>query len=190
MSVVLKAAQLAEFWHRGQIRKYTNRPYIEHPIRVAGRVASLSRLIRFDDEPVNIITENHVAAAFLHDVIEDCDIQRFQIDGIFETNEIADIVEDLTNPSKNHPHLKRSERKLMDREHLRNATNIVKIIKMVDRIDNINEMRNADVHFIVKYCEESILLANVIGDASNELYRELMEAIISLKQIALKGWNS
>src|SRR6267142_486618 len=60
MSIILKAAQMANFWHQDQRRKNNGRPYITHLIRVAGRVC-----LRPDS------TEEMVAAAYLHDAIED-----------------------------------------------------------------------------------------------------------------------
>ena len=60
MHIILKAAAFARRAHAGQRRKYNDRPYIVHPARVAGRVAAHPQA-----------TETMVAAAFLHDVVED-----------------------------------------------------------------------------------------------------------------------
>lgn len=46
--------------HEGQERKYTGGPYIQHP----ARVASMARKLKLSEEAI--------AAAYLHDVIEDC----------------------------------------------------------------------------------------------------------------------
>lgn len=172
MSLIIAAAKLAHELHKGQIRKYTNRPYIEHPIRVAGRLATMS-----------CADEISVAAAFLHDVIEDCDVTKERLidllSGVGSTSSpccIASYVQMLTNPSKGSS-LNRAARKEMDREHLRNAPKMIKIIKLIDRIDNLNEMSNADIGFIRKYCEESKLLADAIGDADSSLYHELCDRI-------------
>jgi (p)ppGpp synthase/HD superfamily hydrolase len=40
MNLILKAAAFARQAHDGQRRKYNDRPYIQHPARVAGRVAA------------------------------------------------------------------------------------------------------------------------------------------------------
>lgn len=171
MSLIIKAARIAEKLHKGQFRKYTNRPYIEHPCRVATRLML---------HP--LATEASVAAAFDHDLIEDCNISIEDLYKLLNHSEgqlVCNYVQWLTNPSKGSK-LSRSERKLMDREHLRNAPYIVQIIKMIDRIDNLNEMSQADPSFIIKYCEESRLLAEVIGDADNELYLELCDTIDDL----------
>lgn len=185
MSLIIKAAQAAEFWHRGQKRKYNGRPYIEHPARVANRMM----LHKLADE-IN------VAAAWLHDVVEDCDVSQVKLHDLlchsFESSErkleienceksqkIVDIVQSLTNPSKDSS-LNRAARKEMDREHLRNAPQIVKIIKMIDRIDNLRDLSAGPIDFQKKYANESLLLANVIGDADSELYKELCQEIDKL----------
>lgn len=179
MSLIIKAAQLAEKLHRGVPRKYTGQPYITHPCRVAARLMI---------HPLS--NEVNVAAAFLHDVIEDCNCSKEQlykklcgnrIDNCYEEASVCELVQWLTNPSKGSS-LSRAERKEMDREHLRSAPQIVKIIKMIDRIDNLREMSGADNGFKVKYAAESQLLASTIGDADNELYNELLYEIEKLGQ--------
>ena len=54
--------EFARYAHRGQKRKYSDQDYITHPIEVASRVQD-----RFYDM-------NMVAAALLHDVLEDTDV--------------------------------------------------------------------------------------------------------------------
>lgn len=168
-SLILRAAKLAAQAHEGQTRKYTNRPYVEHPARVAGRVA-----LRPD------ATEDMVAAAFLHDVVEDTEIKLEDIRSILNP-EVARLVGEMTNTSKiTDPKLPRAERKKMDRDRLAQVSYEVKIIKLLDRIDNVREMTGAPSGFIRIYAEESLLLATVIGDADIELKKELIEAATDL----------
>lgn len=182
MSLIIKAAQLAEKLHRGQVRKYTGQPYISHPLRVMSRVMI---------HP--LANEVSVSAAALHDTAEDCNITIEELYKLLNDGEsydgsllVCNYVKCLTNPSKDSK-LPRSERKQMDREHLRNAPQIVKIIKMIDRIDNLREMTGADNGFKVKYAAESQLLASVIGDADNELYNELLYEVEKLGQSTIKS---
>jgi hypothetical protein len=56
-----------------------------------------------------------------------------------------------------------------------------KIIKLLDRIDNLQEMAGAPGGFRRKYCDESRLLAEVIGDADPELKAELLDCVESLR---------
>jgi len=104
-NIILKAAAFARQAHAGQRRKYNDRPFIIHPARVAGRVAAHPQA-----------TETMVAAAFLHDVVEDTPHTLGEVTAEFGP-EVARLVEELTNPSKGSK-ASRSERKQQDREHL------------------------------------------------------------------------
>ena len=55
----------------GQMRKYTNDPYIVHPIRVATTVAKFGG------------TDEMIAAAYLHDVVEDTGVSIVDILDMF-----------------------------------------------------------------------------------------------------------
>lgn len=164
MNVILKAAAFARQAHAGQMRKYRDRPYIVHPARVAGRVAA---------HPA--ATEAMVAAAFLHDVVEDTPYSLGDVADEFGS-EVARLVEELTNPSIGVKAPKR-ERQQLDREHLAAVSAEAKIIKLLDRIDNLQEMAEAPRGFVRLYCEESRLLAEVIGDADPELKAELLDTV-------------
>ncbi len=168
MNIILKAAAFARQAHDGQRRKYNDRPYIVHPARVAGRVAAHPQA-----------TETMVAAAFLHDVVEDTPHILGDIEGEFGT-EVARLVEELTNPSKGST-APRHERKRQDREHLTRVNDEAKIIKLLDRIDNLQEIAEAPGDFLRKYCEESRLLAEVIGDADLDLKADLLDSIERLE---------
>lgn len=161
MSMILRAAALAREAHEGQLRKYTKRPYIEHPARVAGKVAILPGA-----------TDSMVAAAFLHDVLEDTEIDHGRIVAVVGPI-VADLVTWLTNPSKD-MRAPRQERKSIDREHLAMAPQEVKVIKLIDRIDNLLEMGEPPAGFKILYAEESIQLATVIGNAHPALADDLV----------------
>ena len=60
--LVKKALEFASNAHNGQTRKYTGEPYIVHPIEVMELVREV-----IDDPEV-------LAAALLHDVVEDCPV--------------------------------------------------------------------------------------------------------------------
>ncbi len=121
-----------------------------------------------------------VAAAWLHDVLEDCPefVGRLWLD--FDA-EIGILVQELTNPSKDKRHLPRRVRKEMDFDHIRGASRWAKIIKYLDRIDNLNELAGADPDFRKLYVKESKMLADslfVLGDPDIGLLNQrLYEAI-------------
>ncbi len=154
--LVLKAAKFAREKHSGQVRKHSGLGYIQHPMRVAGNVSLHPR-----------VTEPMVAAAWLHDVVEDCGVTHEEVHDSFGYD-IYFMVYQLTNPSKGSKE-SRADRKKMDREHLKRASWSAKIIKMEDRIDNLLDMSKAKEDFKHLYVSESLLLLEVIGDADSEL---------------------
>jgi len=170
MSLILMAAQLAAEAHKGQTRKWghKNDPYILHPMRVAGRVS----IHRF-------ATEEMVAAAFLHDSIEDSDLTEESIIAKGLGSKVAHLVAQLTNTSKGLD-AKRSERKRIDRERLMNVSWEARLIKLADRLDNIRDT-NSDSEipkdFDTMYRQESLFLLDVLKGTDIELEAELAEAI-------------
>ena len=60
--LVERALEFANAAHEGQTRR-SGEPYVEHPVEVASYLADLNL-----DAPT-------IAAALLHDVIEDCEVQ-------------------------------------------------------------------------------------------------------------------
>src|SRR5688500_6712112 len=106
MSLILDAARYAERAHRGQVRKYTGWPYITHCARVAGAVSCWH-------ESDDIM----VAVGWLHDTIEDCGISYQAIYEVFGI-EVATLVKELTNPSKEFPEWPRHKRKAIDLQHI------------------------------------------------------------------------
>lgn len=173
MSLIIAAARFADEAHAGQKRKYTERPYIEHPGRVAARVCRLS-----------YVNEDWVAAAWLHDVLEDCDVTDDKLKYEFGFG-IYSIVKDLTNPSKAFPQLSRAERKAMDREHLSKVSFAAQCIKFIDRADNLRDMTGAPIPFKSLYAAESRLLSEAIRNVAKpqaiELFDELQSAITFLE---------
>lgn len=170
MSLILKAARYAASAHRGQMRKYghSDRPYITHPARVAGRVAIASGA-----------TEEMVAAAWLHDVIEDCGVSEGELLVAFG-NEVSKLVAQMTNPSKKHPELNRARRKAMDLEHIAEVGREAKVIKLADRVDNLRESLDdpeTPPDFFKLYRAESRALIEALRGVDSDLERELEELL-------------
>lgn len=183
MSLIIRAAQFADAAHTGQKRKTNGLPYITHVIKVAGRVATLSEA-----------TEEMVAAAYLHDVIEDCGIVLPVIKQLFGET-VAGYTIALTNRSKqieidakiscegyNKPI--REERKRIDREYLIYAPIEVKRIKMVDRLDNLTDtLQKADPGWALMYVAETELLHRAaLIEADKDLDRELFRLCNKIKE--------
>jgi (p)ppGpp synthase/HD superfamily hydrolase len=140
--LVTAAEAFAEQAHAGQYRKDHVTPYIVHPERVADTV-------RY----VQGVTPSMVAAAWLHDVVEDCDVTLETIEAAFGPM-VAEYVGWVTNPSKGSKENRRV-RKRMDREHLAKAPWKAKVIKLADRIDNLRDIVTEAPGFTKLYRMES-----------------------------------
>lgn len=166
MNLISQAEQFARKAHEGQVRQYNGAPYITHPERVANKVAA-----------IDIAPAEAVAAAWLHDVVEDCGVTGDEIGQEFGAI-VRDLVLELTNPSKARPDLNRAARKQMDREHIAKASHGARVIKLIDRIDNLNEMQGCGDDFLTLYKSESRLLLDVLRGTDAALESEL-EALLA-----------
>lgn len=165
--LIIRACKIASEAHRGQTRKYTGDPYVLHPMRVAGRV-----MLLISATPVEI------AAAWLHDVLEDSKLTEKDLEDRGMPGSVIRTVVALTNPSKSMPDgTPRATRKAVDFEHLAKQSTWVKKIKMIDRIDNLAEMSWQEKDWMAIYCQESRGLAEAIGDADEDLKKELLSLI-------------
>lgn len=166
--IVKDAIVLACTGHEGQRRKYyTNIPYIVHPCRVATRV-----------EAVPGATDVMIAAAWLHDTVEDTNITPEVIE-VTCGLDVRTLVGWLTNPSKG-SRLPRAQRKAMDREHLAQAPYEAKIIKLIDRTDNLRDMHLAPFDFAKMYHEESVALLEVLRGTDFLLEQEYVIAMAEM----------
>jgi (p)ppGpp synthase/HD superfamily hydrolase len=176
MGVLVEAAErMACEAHAAQRRKWTDRPYTDHLRRVASRVAAYPGS-----------TPEMVAAAWLHDAVEDTGLTAAGIEGALGPA-VAALVVELTNPSKGRKDLPRKDRKAMDRAHLAAVSHAAKIIKMLDRIDNLSDCAAAPRTFRGLYAMESALLADAVGDADPRLESELRAAAARYDPAAREG---
>ncbi len=167
--LVVAAAELATTAHQGQERKFSGGPYIEHPRRVAAKVATLAEA-----------TPELVAAAHLHDVIEDTALTQADIAAQIAPA-VGELVAHLTNPSKDSA-ASRAQRKQMDREHLKVIPFEAKLVKLCDRIDNLGEMEGAPIDFLDLYSAESeLLLTEALAGVHAQLETELAAAIVQVR---------
>ena len=132
----------------GQMRKYTDDPYIVHPIRVATTVAKFGG------------TDEMIAAAYLHDVVEDTGVSIVDIQDMFGPA-VALIVDGLTDVSVPEDG-NRAVRKAMDRQHSADATYEAQFVKCADIIDNAHDIGDNDPSFNLVYRKEMLLLIQVL----------------------------
>jgi (p)ppGpp synthase/HD superfamily hydrolase len=154
-AIIDKARIVAKTAHGaiGQRRKYTGRPYFEHPVAVATIVR------RFGG------TESMICAALLHDVVEDTGITLDFIRKEFN-NTIAGMVSDLTDVSKPEDG-NRETRKAIDRAHSAAASAEAQTVKVADLIDNARNLSEHDPDFARVFFREKALLLDVLTKADS-----------------------
>ena len=118
---VQHAYEIAQVAHSGQ-RRDEGTPYIVHPVRVA---------VSLVDE-LNLYSPTLVCSALLHDVIEDSDVTREDIERMFD-EEIAEIVWLLTKLEEV------SLREYLGRIEAAAHTG-APIVKLCDRLDNMRSV--------------------------------------------------
>ena len=153
-NLVDRALKFATIAHADQKRKYTGKPYIVHPIEVMQIVSTVEH-----DEAM-------LAAALLHDVVEDTDIDIDTIKMVFG-EDVSNLVDELTDVSKPEDG-NRQTRKAMDRDHTAMASARAQTIKLADLISNSSDILENDPKFAKVYLAEKALLLEVLtkGDAS------------------------
>ncbi len=124
-TLVRRAYAFAEAAHRGQRRK-DGRAFIAHPVRVARLLAS-----RGYDEEV-------LAAALLHDVVEDTSVTLGDVRARFGTR-VAELVAWVTE----NPELPAGERKRAYRDRLRRSPHAARAICAADKVCNLADLREA-----------------------------------------------
>ena len=127
---------------------------------------------------MNTVTtdEEMLAAALLHDTIEDTDTTKADIEQAFGP-EVATLVDELTDISKPEDG-NRATRKAMDRAKLANVSARAQTIKLADLIHNSKDIARNDEKFAKVYMKEKAALLDVLvkGDARlMEIARNILE---------------
>lgn len=127
ISLVVCAAAFAAEKHRHQRRKDVDTsPYINHPIAVANVLANEAGI-------TDVLT---IAAALLHDTIEDTDATAEELHSLFG-DRIAAIVLEVTDDKS----LPKAERKRLQVEHAPRLGPRAKLVKLADKICNLRDLR-------------------------------------------------
>jgi (p)ppGpp synthase/HD superfamily hydrolase len=157
MNLIARATLFADQAHDGQLRKFSGLPYISHPMEVMQIVRGVCN----DDDVL--------AAAVLHDVIEDCGVT--YTDLMLEFNEnIAHLVYQVTNAADDEDG-DRIVRAYINRNVMANASDDAQTIKLADIISNLSGIDLAlecDPAWAKMYLEEKVDMINVLnrGDAT------------------------
>jgi GTP diphosphokinase / guanosine-3',5'-bis(diphosphate) 3'-diphosphatase len=126
LALIIRATAFAADKHRNQRRKDAEAsPYINHPIALANVLAHEAGV---DDVTV-------LAAALLHDTIEDTATTSQEVEATFGA-EIAGIVVEVTDDKS----LPKAERKRAQIEHAPHLSQRAKLVKLADKICNLRDM--------------------------------------------------
>lgn len=139
-----------------QKRKYTGESYWKHCESVAFNVKE------------NGGTEDMVCAAWMHDTVEDANIELYLIENLFG-KKVADLVSGLTDVSKPEDG-NRATRKAIDRAHTAEQSAECKTIKLCDLIDNAGSILQYDKDFGKVYIKEKELLLEVLKEGDKYLW--------------------
>jgi len=126
---LLKALAFAADRHRLQKRKDVDAsPYINHPIGLANILCNEGHITDIEV----------IAAALLHDTIEDTDTAPEELEAEFGPT-IRDIVLDVTDDKT----LPKAERKQRQIEHAAHASDQAKLVKLADKIANLRDVADS-----------------------------------------------
>jgi (p)ppGpp synthase/HD superfamily hydrolase len=155
----------------GQVRKGDGEPYWKHPVRVAEMLVGQSDAL--------------IAAAYLHDVVEDVSPENptYGPDRILEEfgPRVLGYVMEVTNvfTKASYPAANRRTRHSWENLRIAGISDKAKLLKLADRLDNVSDLSFFRTGFAHKYAEETIDLLKAIGypDGGHEFRVKINEAI-------------
>lgn len=126
--LVRAALETARDAHAGQIRNGSGgRPYIDHPVAVAETLSE------------HLTGEEALAAALLHDVVEDSELEVEDVRGRFGER-VGEIVDVLTDDESLEPY---AARKSEHRDRVEASDEEAKAIYAADKLTNVKMLRDA-----------------------------------------------
>lgn len=163
--LIARAAIFAAEAHEavGQRRLYTGDPYIVHPAAVAAIVETVPH------------TPEMVAAAWLHDTVEDTEVTIEQIKTEFgdKVAELVSWLTDISRPTDGN----RAIRRAIDRTHSAAAPPEAQTIKLADIIDNNSSIETHDPRFAKIWRGEKRLLLEVMNKGDPTLMAKAREGL-------------
>ena len=172
--VLERVKEFADKAHGNQMRKYTPERYIVHPIRVMEICSQVTSSL-----PV-------LAAALLHDVLEDTPITKdemcqelVQIMSKDEAHHTIELVVELTDVyiKSAYPQWNRKKRKQAETERIARNSPEAQTIKYADIIDNSREIGTHDDDFGKVFLKECKRLLHSIDKGHPDLYRKAKDVV-------------
>jgi len=175
MNAVLEQIRdFADQAHGGQLRKYTPERYIVHPVRVMEICREYSHEL-----PV-------LAAALLHDVLEDTPVSKEQLHQFLlsvmnaeDADLTSKLVVELTDVfiKKDYPQWNRKKRKAMETERIAHTSSLSQTVKYADVLDNCHEIVEHDPDFGRRFLSECRMLLDAAGQGNPELRSRAIRAV-------------
>jgi (p)ppGpp synthase/HD superfamily hydrolase len=138
-------------------RKYSGKPYINHPLAVLGILVGAGETDR-----------DVLAASLLHDVLEDV----YPVNGVYRPEMICEMfgahvleyVRELTDQytPQNFPALNRAERKSKEAERIATISDGALKVKLADLIDNTSDIVENDPAFGKAYLKEKSKILDLL----------------------------
>ncbi|WP_277110219.1 HD domain-containing protein [Chryseobacterium taklimakanense] len=172
--ILAKITDFGDQAHGEQLRKYAPDRYMVHPVRVMQKLKSYT-----DDITV-------LAAALLHDVLEDTPVTRSEMQDFLETlltaqqaERTAELVVELSDVyvKKDFPNLNRRTRKSKELARLEKTSADSQTIKYSDILDNSLEISDQDPQFAGVYLSEVSLVLKKLDKGNPELRKEAIKAV-------------
>lgn len=172
--ILAKITDFGDTAHGEQTRKYTPDRYMVHPKRVMDKLRNYT-----DDITV-------LAAALLHDVLEDTPVTQSEMLAFLQTvlseeqaKRTLNLVIDLSDVyvKKDFPKLNRRTRKNKELERLEKTSADSQTIKYSDIIDNTLEIVDQDPSFAKVYLSEVLQILRKLTKGNPELHREAVSVV-------------
>jgi (p)ppGpp synthase/HD superfamily hydrolase len=187
-TILKKIATFADKAHGNQQRKYKEERYIEHPLRVM-------RICKSYGYPLPVL-----AAAILHDVVEDTNTTPEQIDDFLNTlmneadvDHTVDLVSELTDVYTKHqyPKFNRRKRKAREADRLEAISAEAQTIKYADIIDNAQEIADHEDDFAPVFLRECRMLIQKMKKGNPGLREKAIEVLKKeMKQLKMQEMHS
>ena len=174
-----KAWNFAKEAHKGQVRKFINKPYFgAHVVKVNGIVKQYTT------------DEDLLCAALLHDVIEDCfedpEVGYHIIEEEFGKR-VADIVMELTSSKEDIDDNYDSKADYLIVKMIHMSDDAL-VIKLADRLQNISDAFTASERFRTKYFQETVQIMDELE--GHRRYNRVQSLLVNQIKMKLDNINS
>jgi len=174
-----KAWNFAKEAHKGQIRKFVNKPYFgAHVVKVNGIVKQYTT------------EEDILCAALLHDVIEDCfedpEVGYHILEQEFGKR-VADIVMELTSSKEDIDDNYNSKADYLIVKMIHMSDDAL-IIKLADRLQNISDAFTASERFRNKYFQETVQIMDELE--GHRRYNRVQGLLVNQIKMKLENISS